>query len=264
MPRSVRRKSGCSGARCSGREAGSAARDLSGRHQREFLRQRSNPARGVRNLADIWMELTTRKVFGTTTHRAANLLQGPLRPVLPTRPARGHRREPSVLPDRGRAYSGRRRDDAPADWYRGPAPQRIRRRDPAGLSRHPRGVPACAAQSHVRADPTWDARRRRRALHGSGRDGARAEAEARLGARCRLGGEATRSYHPAAWIRWPPGLRWRWPRRPARPRRPEHDTHVRVINLPMVPAAALGDELQPGRPSTTRPGRGGEVLASVL
>ncbi|HRY11170.1 MAG: patatin-like phospholipase family protein [Actinobacteria bacterium] len=32
--------------------------------------------RGVRNLADIWMELTTRKVFGTTTHRAANLLRG--------------------------------------------------------------------------------------------------------------------------------------------------------------------------------------------
>lgn len=32
--------------------------------------------RGARNLADIWMELTTRKVFGTTTHRAANLLRG--------------------------------------------------------------------------------------------------------------------------------------------------------------------------------------------
>lgn len=30
--------------------------------------------RGVRNLADIWMELTTRRVFGTTTHRAANLV----------------------------------------------------------------------------------------------------------------------------------------------------------------------------------------------
>jgi len=32
--------------------------------------------RGVQNLSDIWMELTTRKVFGTTTHRAANLLRG--------------------------------------------------------------------------------------------------------------------------------------------------------------------------------------------
>lgn len=32
--------------------------------------------RGVRNLANIWLELTTRRVFGTTTHRAANLLRG--------------------------------------------------------------------------------------------------------------------------------------------------------------------------------------------
>lgn len=32
--------------------------------------------RGVQNLAEIWLELTTRKVFGTTTHRAANLLRG--------------------------------------------------------------------------------------------------------------------------------------------------------------------------------------------
>ena len=32
--------------------------------------------RGVANLADIWLELTTHKVFGNTTHRAANLLRG--------------------------------------------------------------------------------------------------------------------------------------------------------------------------------------------
>jgi NTE family protein len=32
--------------------------------------------RGVQNLARIWLELTTRQVFGTTTHRAANLLRG--------------------------------------------------------------------------------------------------------------------------------------------------------------------------------------------
>lgn len=32
--------------------------------------------RGVQKLADIWLELTTRKVFGTTTHRAANLFRG--------------------------------------------------------------------------------------------------------------------------------------------------------------------------------------------
>jgi len=32
--------------------------------------------RGVERLADIWMELTTHKVFGSTTHRAANLLRG--------------------------------------------------------------------------------------------------------------------------------------------------------------------------------------------
>jgi len=32
--------------------------------------------RGVQKLKQIWMELTTRRVFGTTTHRAANFLRG--------------------------------------------------------------------------------------------------------------------------------------------------------------------------------------------